>query len=61
MEAEQYWHLMTEQIPHFEGVGEEAMLESVANSTQQALAKVQPLLERVQSSALPAWNKQPQS
>ncbi|SOF02756.1 hypothetical protein SAMN05446589_9949 [Streptomyces sp. OV198] len=52
---------MTEQIPHFEGVGEEAMLESVANSTQQALAKVQPLLERVQSSALPAWNKQPQS
>ncbi|MGW2612905.1 hypothetical protein ACWC4A_52965 [Streptomyces mirabilis] len=47
-EAEEFWHLMTEQIPHFEGAGEEAMLESVTTSMEQALAKVQPLLERVQ-------------
>ena len=42
------WEYATAEIPHFEGDGEEAMLESVANDTHEALAKVQPFLERVQ-------------
>ena len=42
------WYLQTAEIPFYEGDGEDAMLESVANDTQQALARVQPFLERVQ-------------
>jgi hypothetical protein len=42
------WVYMTAEIPHFEGDGEEAMLESVTERTQQALDKVRPFLERVQ-------------
>ena len=42
------WYSQTAEIPFYEGDGEDAMLESVANDTQQALARVQPFLERVQ-------------